>query len=420
MEKSLTHWKAEHPLLFISFNLCIGLFIASQLAFEHIELSRFYAMAILGVSLMTYTILTPFIKSTLFVGVFTTLILMSWGIAIYLFTQQYYFFSVPYPSAFIISCRDWVIQKLKINIITTEANSFAQALLLGVKADIDKNLIKAYTQLGIIHIIAISGMHLDILFKNLLRITNLMPRRKLLRWIELIFILSAVWIYTLMAFASPSIVRASLFFSLYMIGNFLGQPRYTLNTIAGGILIIILFNVYTLQNIGLQLSYAAVVGIHLFYPLFEKMLPLDNLILKWLWNNLSITMAAQLTTLPILLYHFHQISTLVIASNFIIVPLSNLILYGLILLMLTPGTTILSRQLGDWIGQYISMINGWIKYFYDHSIGAPYYMNMTKGQVGGYYILLLLIYLWMYKVQPKFLLYSIGLSVLLVMIKLFS
>ena len=420
MEKSLTHWKAAHPLLFISSHLCFGLLLATKFSFAHPEHPRFYALAIIIIGLISFIMLGASIKSKLFLGLYTTLILISWGIAIHLFTQQYYFFSIPYPNSFIISCREWVIQKLKFNIVDTEANSFAKALLLGVKTDLDKNLIKAYTQLGIIHIIAISGMHIDILFKNLLRITNVMPAKKVLKWLELIFILTCVWIYTLMAFASPSIVRASIFFTLYMIGNFLEQPRYTLNSIAGGILIIILFNVHTLQNIGLQLSYAAVIGIHLFYPLFEKMLPIDNLILKWCWKNLSITMAAQLTTLPILLYHFHQISTIVLISNFVMVPLINIILYALILLMVMPGAHFMSNQLGYWIDRYIYQINGWIKYFYEHSIGVPFYINLTNVQVAMYYVLLLLIYLWIYKAQPRFLFYIIGLSTIIMIIKLFS
>ena len=84
---------------------------------------------------------------------------------------------LPYPHEFISHTRVWMIQKIDRHIIDKEASGFAKALLIGVKSDVDKNIIKAYTQLGIIHIIAISGMHLDIIFKNLVFVTGHLPRK---------------------------------------------------------------------------------------------------------------------------------------------------------------------------------------------------------------------------------------------------
>ena len=177
--------------------------------------------------------------------------------------------------------------------------------------------------------------------------------KKIFLFIELILVLGGVWLYTLMAFSSPSIVRASVFFSIYFIGKFLQQSSFTLNTIAGGMLLLLLFDVKNLDNLGLQLSYAAVMGIHLFYPLFYKMLPMDNPILSFLWSNLCLSFAAQLTTLPILVYHFHQIASLVLVSNFIMVPLSNVLLYSLVLLLVCPSVFGLPYLFGQWIQQYI-------------------------------------------------------------------
>ena len=233
-------------------------------------------------------------------------------------------------------------------------------------------------------------------------------------------ILSAVRIYTFIAYASPSVVRASLFFSIYFIGTFLNQHRYTLNCIAAGLFIILFFDIHSIHHIGLQLSYAAVMGIHLFYPLFDKMLPMDNIILKWMWRNMCVSFAAQLTTLPILLFHFHQLSTLVIISNFIMVPLSTLLLYALFVLMLAPHQMHMSAYLGNWIQHYIQWLNKGVVYFYEQAIGTPFVIQMSALQVLGYYAGLFLVYLWLYQRKAKYLIYSLIILTVFSLIKLFS
>ena len=361
-----------------------------------------------------------FLLSNWIQGIIVLMILLSWGGSLYLATQKQDLFNIPYSHAIINEARQWMILKINKSITENDANGFAQALLMGVKADINKDILKAYTQLGIIHIIAISGMHLDILFKNALFITRWLPRKKFWLVMELILILSAVWMYTFIAYASPSVVRASLFFSIYFIGTFLNQPKYTLNCIAAGLFIILFFDIHSIHHIGLQLSYAAVIGIHLFYPLFDEMLPMDNIILKWMWRNLCVSFAAQLTTLPILLFHFHQISTLVLISNFIMVPLSTILLYAIFLLMMAPHQMHISAYLGKWIQHYIQWLNQGVLYFYEQAIGNPFIIQMSALQVAGYYAGLFLVYLWLYQRQAKYLTYMMVILTVFSLIKLFS
>lgn len=419
MEKSLAHWKAENPVVFLSLSLCVGYVLAQYLNFPITSNSKQLAFIVLALS-MSLLFIIPLLQLKFWIqGLLILLILVSWGMVIYLTTDAHNLLRMPYPSPFIIKVRAWLIQKIDANIPDQQASGFAKALLIGVKSDIDKNMVKAYTQLGIIHIIAISGMHLDIIFKNLVYVTQVLPSKILWRWIELAIIMIAVWSYTFVAFASPSVVRASIFFSLIFIGRFFQQPKYTLNCIAAGILIIVFFDIHSIQHIGLQLSYAAVLGIHLFYPLLHKMLPMDNLILKWMWSNLCITLSAQLTTLPILLYHFHQSSSLVIMSNFIMVPLSTLLLYALVILVLLPNQVILYIHYGKWIQAYINILNNGVLYFHQKSISTPFLIRMSGYYLTLYYIGLLFIYLWLYERQAKFFFYLLVIGSIGFLIKLF-
>ena len=419
MEKSPQHFRAAHPLLFIASLLLAGLIFAKLFVQELIVICISEAIYLLLFSL----VLLQFIinhTTTYIQGLAVYLILFSWGILLFFITHDKNLFQIPYPEKWIAFCRNAVIHKINITIKSDEANAFAQSLLLGVKNNANKEIINAYRQLGIIHIIAISGMHLEIIFKNILRITLWLPRNKFFTLIELIIVLGFVWTYTLMAFASPSILRAAVFFSIYYIGKFLGASSYTLNVVAGGVLILLLFDIKNLENIGLQLSYAAVIGIHLLVPLFNKMIPMDNPFFIFLWNNVCMSIAAQLTTLPILLFHFHQLASLVLISNFIMVPLSTLLLYALAILVITPPIMKLPQLGGLIIEKYIIAMNKAISHLDALPINRPLIISFGLDQVILYYLALLLIYAWLYTKKAKWLVYILGIFCIFCLLKLFS
>ncbi len=452
MEKSPRHFRAANPLLFIASLLLAGLIFAKLFVQKLFLLSISEASYLLLLSLVflqfiiSRTTIAPSIHTPTYLTTHSTFaasilthirnvilsnakmieglaiyfILISWGILIFFITHDKNLFQIPYPEKFITFCRNAVIHKLNNTIRSAEANTFAKSLLLGIKTHANKELLNAYKQLGIIHIIAISGMHLEIIFKNILRLTRWLPRNKLLMAVELFIVLGSVWTYTLMAFASPSILRAALFFSIFYIGKFSGASYFTLNVIAAGILIFLLFDIKNLENIGLQLSYAAVLGIHLFYPLLNKMMPMDNPILIFLWNNVCLSLAAQLTTLPILLYYFHQHASMVLISNLVMVPLSTLLLYALALLVISPNTMGLSKLIGQIIEKYIIGMNKAIIYLNSLAMNRPLIILFEIEQVILFYWILLLIFAWLYTKRARWLLYLTGLFCCYSILKLFS
>jgi competence protein ComEC len=420
MQKTQTHWKAAHPILFIVIEFGLGIWVGSFIQLPAYITPLFASIGLVFASVLLVLIIQ---KSRIPIAINSIAMhfaLMLWGIAVYFATLHQDLFSIPYPLSWIETMRNWILQKLDICLKNAAANGFAKALLLGVKSNMNKDLLKAYKELGVIHIIAISGMHLEILFKNITKITNWLPRKKYFLWIELILVLLAVWTYTLMAFASPSIVRASVFFSIYFIGKFFKQSIYVLNTIAAGMLLLLLLDVKDIHNVGLQLSYAAVIGIHFFYPLLFNLFPMDNPILSFLWSNCCITIAAQITTFPVLAYHFHQISTMVLVANFIMVPLSNVLLYALALLLLIPNFGGISLFLGHWVERYILLMNQLVLQNPSKGLSMMASTPFSLGAVCFYYILLLLAYLWVIQKQAKFLYIACWFIALTILIKLFS
>lgn len=417
---SFTYWRASHPLVFISTLLLIGIGIAQNVTPISNEFARIISLSIFTISLITL-ITISYLKNPHLIGsllIYT--IVMSWGMALSLGMQNHISFTIPYPSEMVIHARNWVIHKINKTIMDKEANGFALAILIGMKMDMNPSLVSAYTQLGIIHIVAISGMHLEILFKNLQRVTRLLPRQKMFLWLELFILLGIVWIYTLMAFASPSIVRASVFFSIYTIGKFIGGKSYMLNTIAGGLLILILLDSKDLHHIGLQLSYAAVIGIHLFYKLLYRTIELNNPLIQFLWSNCCMSISAQLTTFPILALHFHQIAGWILVSNFIMVPLSNFILYALGILLLMPMQFNWAIIWGQLTASFIVFFNHFVQNWFVHTKAQSIQIAMAPSQIGCYYLILLFGYLWLLLKKTVWLLAILGTFCAYNLLKLFS
>lgn len=416
MQTGFHYRRATHPLIYIGLLLFLGNWIVTFF-FASSHPAIYTISLVFGLSLVCSFFATQ-LSQGLFQSLLMGICLVCWGITLTFFTNSAPDISFQYE--FIATLRNSIIEKIHKTIPNKANQGFALALLLGVRSDMDKSLINAYTQLGVIHIIAISGMHLEILFSNLKRITHFLPKNKIFKLMELAFLLIMVWLYTLMAFASPSIVRASLLFSIYSIGKWIGEKSFTLNSIAAGMLIALLFSKNGLHSIGLQLSYAAVIGIHLFYKPFFKSIQMDNPLIRFLWSNGCMSLAALLTTVPILLFHFKQIAAWVLVSNFILIPLSNLLLYGLAILLLIPLSIRFVFQWGSLMDHYISWFNQFIQTWFMHTKAGSLQLSMNLPDIMIYYIIILFIYCWLEQRKTSWLLGILILITAKFLLKLFS
>jgi competence protein ComEC len=346
--------------------------------------------------------------------------LLFWGALVAQYHASSSFLSEMVSAQWVIEVRQYFILKIDHAFVDPESNAFAKSLLFGTKSDMSPNLKTAYQQLGILHIIAISGMHLDILFKLLEKGTLWLPNKNWARWTKLISLLLIVWSYTLIAHAGPSVVRASLFFSTLLIGRFFYLNIFSLNTISIGILLVLLYNSQIMTGIGLQLSYAAVVGIHFFYKPVLQLLPMDNRLLQFAWSNLAISIAAQLTTLPIVLYYFHSSSSLSILGNFLFVPLSSLLLYALLVWMVLPDIELVQVVIAKGIGWYIKTMNESIRLLFQYlQIEDRHYDLGIAGLLYYYFCLFVGLY-WLLNKSPKSILLLLFGTCLYSSIKLFS
>jgi competence protein ComEC len=227
---------------------------------------------------------------------------------------------------FIFDCRHWVVTTLKKFIHGEKEQGLAEALLIGYKDDLDKNLVQSYTNTGVVHIIAISGMHLGLIYLLLLWLTKPIKRKKL-QWFRAFLILLCLWLFTLLAGAQASVVRSAVMFTFIVFAKAIDRQTSIYNTLASSAFVLLCFNPFWLWDVGFQLSFAAVVSIVTFYRPVYNWFYFSNKSLDFLWKIIAISIAAQILTTPVSLYHFHQFPVLFLLTNIFAVPVSSAILF---------------------------------------------------------------------------------------------
>jgi len=242
-------------------------------------------------------------------------------------------FSTNWLQAWLLQTRENVLAIIHEYIPSKNEQSIAEALLIGYRGNLDRDLVQAYSNTGIVHIIAISGLHLGMIYSLLLFVCNFFKQKKWMIVIKPILVLGIIWCFTLLAGAVPSILRSAVMFTCIVIGEVFRKKANIYNMLAASACIILLFQPFSLWDVGFQLSYTAVLGIVLFSKPISHLFLFQNKLLKLFSTLFSVTIAAQIFTLPILFYHFHQLPTLFLFTNILAVPLSTIVLYGLLFLL---------------------------------------------------------------------------------------
>ena len=272
--------------------------------------------------------------------------------------------STTFLGSLIINARFKVLGILRKNITNPTALSVAEALLIGYRDDLDKALVQAYNNTGVIHIIIISGLRMGMIYGLLLFLLSPFKNQKWIRFVKPISIIIVLWGFCLIAGAAPSVTRSAVMFTVIVLGESINRRTNIYNTLALSAMIILLINPFSLWDAGFQLSYAAVLSIIIFYRDIRNWFFFQNKILSYVWSLSAVTIAAQILTLPLILFHFHQLPTLFLFTNLLAVPFSCIILYAELLLILFSPIPTIGSFLGkiiDWLltimNTYISNVN---------------------------------------------------------------
>ncbi|TLP82760.1 ComEC/Rec2 family competence protein [Maribacter sp. ACAM166] len=260
--------------------------------------------------------------------------------------------------------RNHIIQKLKEANFGTDELGVIQALVLGQRTDISEVTYNNYKKAGAVHILAVSGLHIGVLL--LLLQFLLQPLKHLPKGRTITLLLSVVflWGFAFLAGLSASIIRATTMFTFVAYALYLNRPSNSFNILALSVLFILLFiNPNLLFQVGFQMSYAAVFAILWIFPLLQKLWFPKNKIVRYFWQLLCVSIAAQLGVLPISLFYFHQFPGLFFISNLVIIPALGMILSVGIVVIFLSLINWLPTQLVLFYNEIIHLMNsviGWV------------------------------------------------------------
>ena len=200
------------------------------------------------------------------------------------------------------------------------------ALTLGYKGGLDSETREAYSAAGISHVLALSGMHIGIVWFLLNGILGRFLRRRL-EWLKWIIVTMVLWTFSFVVGLESSVVRAVLMCMCFSLGGLTGVRPMSVNTLAVAAFFMLLYNPFYLFDVGFQLSFVAVLSILLFYPLVYACIPVKNRLGRFLWGIMAVTISAQIGTSPLVMYYFSNVSVCFLVTNLIASILVPLIIY---------------------------------------------------------------------------------------------
>lgn len=237
--------------------------------------------------------------------------------------------------------RDRVIENLKNSGFNAKELGVVHALILGQRQDLDDSVLQNYQYAGAIHILSVSGLHVGFILLFLNYFLNFLPNSNRFRIFKVLTVIVFLWSFALVAGFSPSVVRSVTMFTLVAIGMYMRRKTYVFYTFYCSIIIILLFEPTFLFDVGFQLSYLALFFILWLQPEFDKIWQPKNKILIHFWDVLTMSFAAQLGTMPLSLYYFHQFPGLFFLTNLLIIFLITIIMgIGLVFILIAYWTVL--------------------------------------------------------------------------------
>jgi competence protein ComEC len=258
---------------------------------------------------------------------------------------------------FIDAFRVKIQKSLRRYHFTDDELAVMNALLLGQRQEISKQLSDNYSKAGAIHILAVSGLHVGVILLILSFILKPLERVNNGKLIKLVLVILSLWFFAILAGLSASVIRAVTMFSAIALGQFFNKRNAVEHSLIFSMFIILLWKPLFLFDVGFQLSYTAVFGIIWIQPVLYQLWKPNFFIVDKGWQLITVSVAAQLGVLPISLFYFHQFPALFFISNLIIIPFLGVILgLGLVVLVLSYES-ILPLFLEGFYGDVISILN---------------------------------------------------------------
>lgn len=270
--------------------------------------------------------------------------------------------------------RDWCVKCIKKYVNSPKEAAVVSALTVGYRDEVTQDIVQSFSSAGVIHILAVSGMHVGLLYMLLEFLLKFLNRNATTKIIKVIIIVCLIWLFAMITGLGGSIVRAAAMISLLIVGRNLKRRMDIIDSLCSSAFLILLISPFTFIDAGFQLSFSALVGIALWERNFSQMIEWRNPLLQLVWRMCSVSMAAQLGVLPLTLFYFNQFPLLFLVANVIGVPLSTGILYGGLLLFILSPFVVAAQYAGELLKSATKLLDGyinWVQSFSFSTINIP-------------------------------------------------
>ncbi|WP_292892028.1 ComEC/Rec2 family competence protein [Nonlabens sp.] len=262
--------------------------------------------------------------------------------------------------------RNRILNKLTASGLKERPRAMIEALVLGQRQNVDPELTKSFRDAGVIHILALSGLHVGIILLILRFLTQSILRLKYGRWIQSTVLIVLLWSFALLTGMSPSIMRAVTMFSFVAIGMNLKRKGSVYHSLTLSAFVLLIYDPRLLFQVGFQLSYMAVFSIVLIQPVLAGLWTWHNKVKDFFWSICTVTIAAQIGVAGVSLFYFHQFPGLFILGNLLLLPVLPLIIGAALLLILllliglpTDWLTTALNVLLEFIMKTVANISSW-------------------------------------------------------------
>lgn len=299
-----------------------------------------------------------------------------------------------------LSVRERIIELYKEWGIGEKQLSVLSALTVGYKTDLSEEIRESYSVAGISHVLALSGMHIGFLWLLLGVLLKPLERGKCLRMLRWIISVCLLWIFAFIAGLEASVVRAVIMCMLMELGKLSGSKPLSQNTLAIAAFFMLLYNPFYLYEVGFQLSFLAVLAILLGYRPLNAICPFRTRFMRGLWSVMSVSIAAQMGTAPLVMYYFSNFSVYFLLANWVVAWLVPCIIYTTFAAIVLIGVP----WLHEWIVWMLDKLVGILNGLADWISGLPYAslssIQLHSIEVWGLYLLLGVI-VWHVKVRQR-------------------
>jgi competence protein ComEC len=284
-----------------------------------------------------------------------------------------------------IQVGDYLEAKLSAMINAERELEMIKAMVLGRREEISSEMEYVYQSTGTAHVLAVSGLHVGIVFLLISRIFRLLKKTNL-RWAYYALVVLAIWSYAFVTGSSPSVLRASLMLSVIIFAEAYKRRSNIYNSIFVSAFALLIYDPNLLFSVSFQLSYAAVLGIVYLYGRIYTLLYLKNTIANFFWRITALSLSVQITTFPITIYYFHQFPTIFLITNLIAIPTAALVIVASMILLISSWLPPISAGVAYLLEHWVYFYNQCLRF-----LSQWEFTNVDDLFIKGYQAVLLIV-----------------------------